>query len=120
MLIDFKMKNKKAGASIIIGVVIIFLLIFGGVYLVLNINPVKANSENTEEIPEEEEKIGIEKVIEVDLVQCSEDIECEDEDECTINHCNEGICMLNQATLCYNNDNCCPEGCNSKNDNDCL
>lgn len=118
MLIDFKMNNKRGGASIIIGVVIIFLLIFGGIYIALNLNPTEVEADS--EILEEEEKIGIKKVVEEDLVQCSEDSECEDQDGCTINYCNEGNCRSNPATLCYNNDNCCPAGCNSKNDNDCL
>ena len=51
---------------------------------------------------------------------CSLSSECFDDNKCTIDFCNYGTCMNTKVVLCYQNDGCCPKGCNPSNDNDCI
>lgn len=63
---------------------------------------------------------------ETDEIACYADVDCEDEDPCTIIYCeNPGTVQaycFNYATIafCNNNDGCCPGACTFMNDNDCL
>lgn len=53
--------------------------------------------------------------------ECSEDWECDDANNCTIDRC-EGIpknCSHEEITECAGGDGCCPEGCDYANDTDC-
>ncbi|MCK5642872.1 MAG: hypothetical protein KAJ19_18830, partial [Gammaproteobacteria bacterium] len=50
--------------------------------------------------------------------------DCNDQDSCTIDTCTgQGTCypscQNSPLTSCINDDNCCPSGCDSNNDNDC-
>lgn len=54
-----------------------------------------------------------------DSVLCVSDGDCADEDACTLHYCNVGKCAVTQVVLCYQNDGCCPSGCNIVTDNDC-
>lgn len=110
---NFK-KNKKANIYIIIGVVVIFVLIFGGVFLFSNLKKMKINSEK-----EKENSENLEKQEQVSM-NCQVKQDCDDNDACTLESCTQGICTTSEVTLCYNSDGCCPENCNSGNDNDCL
>lgn len=56
---------------------------------------------------------------EENLLQCDSDEVCDDLNNCTIDTCRENFCFNTDVILCYQNDGCCPKGCNSENDNDC-
>ena len=102
------MKDKIGNSYVIIGVVVIFVLIFGGIFLVSNLKPIKTESESDVEANKRE------------VVSCDVKEDCDDGSECTIDSCIENECLNTEVTLCYNNDGCCPVNCNSGNDNDCL
>ncbi len=49
--------------------------------------------------------------------------DCNDNNICTIDFCSDystPSCRNNPITGCINDDGCCPDNCNSDNDNDCL
>lgn len=50
---------------------------------------------------------------------CNVDSDCTDENLCTLHYCEKGECITRNVALCYQNDGCCPKGCNQINDNDC-
>ncbi len=52
--------------------------------------------------------------------ECIIDSDCEDYDNCTIDSCEEYLCVHTKIEKCQNNDGCCPKNCNEKNDNDCV
>jgi len=55
---------------------------------------------------------------------CLSDTDCYDGNDCTSDVCNLGTgeCSNNPVTVCdlNNSDGCCPDGCNSDNDADCV
>lgn len=53
--------------------------------------------------------------------ECETNSDCPDADLCTVDNCSgtPKKCSHSRITNCVNNDNCCPSGCSSKNDNDC-
>ncbi|MCD4740260.1 hypothetical protein K8R43_03655, partial [archaeon] len=54
------------------------------------------------------------------LKTCYTDLDCDDENACTIDVCEEGIlCTNSEITQCKSGDDCCPQGCNYIIDNDC-
>jgi hypothetical protein len=129
------MKNKKANVYVVIGVVVLFVLIVGGIILVSGIK----NKDFSERIQNQNEGVenqsgqqiyenmqGESQEIETPEVKeemtsnCQAKEDCEDNDNCTLESCTGGVCISTEVLLCYNNDGCCPEGCNSRNDNDCL
>jgi hypothetical protein len=105
------MGEEKASAYIIIGVILIFILFIAGFLIIstLNLRKIKANDETGNNTQEQEVNEN-----------CKSDEECEDGNKCTLESCVGGVCISTEVKLCYNNDGCCPVGCNSGNDNDCL
>lgn len=104
------MKNKKANVYVIISVVVIFILILGGFFLFYTLKKSHENSKENQN-PEIQEKV---------IMNCEVNEDCKDGNPCIINSCSEKKCVKSEVLLCYNNDGCCPENCNSGNDNDCL
>ncbi len=56
---------------------------------------------------------------------CSTNIDCNDDNFCTIDTCSDvgtcaSACSYEEITQCINNDDCCPAGCTYDNDNDCA
>lgn len=53
--------------------------------------------------------------------ECETNSDCPDADLCTVDNCSgtPKKCSHLRITNCVNNDNCCPSGCSSENDNDC-
>ncbi len=95
---------------ILIGVVVLFILVIGGILLVSNFSSVNANSQESQN-PETQEEV---------TMGCEMNEDCDDNDKCTIESCTGKVCIITDVLLCYNNDGCCPNNCNSANDNDCL
>jgi len=56
--------------------------------------------------------------------ECYQDIDCSDNDLCTIESCNKDNipfrCQYPKITACINDDRCCPLTCEDTQDNDCL
>ncbi len=103
------MKNKKANSYVIIGVIVLFILLIGGIFLIYNLKPVEAEIENNENKSQKSSDFN-----------CKVDEDCEDGNKCTLETCTGGVCIISDVALCYDNDGCCPKNCNSANDNDCL
>lgn len=115
------MKSKKANVYVIIGVIIIFLLFIAGVFLVSNLRMKKMGDQEVQESEKlSENQENVKEVKEKSRTNCEIDEDCNDNSACTVDSCNSGICINANIVLCYNGDDCCPEKCNSGNDNDCL
>jgi len=123
------MKNKKGEAYVLIAVVVIFLLIIGGIFLVTNLEARDSNVEEESQVSGTESQDssasekGSEREQEMEeevIFNCKIDQDCEDSSDCTIDSCTGGVCLSTDVVLCYNGDGCCPQSCNSANDNDCL
>ncbi len=52
-------------------------------------------------------------------ISCQNELDCNDDNLCTIDYCSEEKCYNTKVVLCYQNDGCCPESCTPENDNDC-
>lgn len=50
---------------------------------------------------------------------CNETANCDDGNACTMELCLNHTCQYESISECMDNDGCCPENCNSMNDNDC-
>jgi hypothetical protein len=99
------MKLKKEKVYVTFAFVLAFLLMLGTVFFISKLS-----------ITREHGFIIQEK----EVLNCSSKNDCNDKDLCTIDLCKDSECSNTQIVLCYNNDNCCPDQCNSGNDNDCL
>ena len=98
------MRDEAGQSYVIIAVVIIFVLIFGAVYLISKLKL--------------QENEGIAPT--GGVINCEIDQDCDDQSDCTLDSCESEVCSNTDILLCYNGDNCCPKNCNSANDNDCL
>jgi len=107
-----KMKNKLGNAYVIIGIIVIFVLILGGVFLVLSLKKFDLDSDS-----KESQNFQVKEKI---IKSCEANADCKDQDSCVISTCSENMCVNTPVVLCYNSDGCCPENCNPSNDNDCL
>jgi hypothetical protein len=52
--------------------------------------------------------------------QCISDLDCADGDPCSEGSCVNGQCNYATIILCIDDDGCCPSGCTSDIDNDCI
>ncbi|MBW2965945.1 hypothetical protein KY342_02460 [Candidatus Woesearchaeota archaeon] len=54
-------------------------------------------------------------------LKCYNDEKCEDEDPCTKDYCSDfpKLCYNEKITECIHNDSCCPNSCNTTEDEDC-
>jgi hypothetical protein len=105
MSITTNMGVKQEKLYIVIAFVLLFLLMFGTVFVISKLS-----------IKNEQSFIVQEKQV----VNCNSKNDCDDANSCTIDLCESTKCSNTPIVLCYNNDNCCPGQCNSGNDNDCL
>ncbi len=56
----------------------------------------------------------------IEPVECDNDLDCNDQDACTVDTCNDANSCVNTAiTACSDNDGCCPTSCTYENDSDC-
>ncbi len=108
--------NKKGWVGIFL--VFLFLFIFMGFLIFKQMGVVPSKSaysvETSPEVQSNSNPIAQVKV------PCVKDSDCSDDSLCTINLCRDGYCTSRDVVLCYQNDGCCPKGCNPTNDNDCV
>lgn len=71
------------------------------------------------------DEICVEETAECVVIECTDDFDCDDGNDCTTDICNnpgtaDAICVHNPVPECISGDGCCPDECNDDTDADCA